>query len=75
MRLLQGDSGIVYNFYPVGSSKIIPRCRNIRDCDMLYFITGNEDKFREVKLLIPNIKQLDIDLPEIQDLDPKLFKF
>lgn len=36
-----------------------------------YFITGNKDKFEEVKHLIPEIEQLDIDLPEIQEIDPK----
>ncbi|HUW21324.1 MAG TPA: non-canonical purine NTP pyrophosphatase [Candidatus Bathyarchaeia archaeon] len=37
----------------------------------LYFITGNKGKFEEVKALIPRVKQLDIDLPEIQDIDAK----
>lgn len=37
----------------------------------LYFITGNENKFKEVKSMIPGIEQLDIDLPEIQETDPK----
>jgi inosine triphosphate pyrophosphatase len=37
----------------------------------LKFITGNKNKFAEVKLVIPEIEQLDIDLPEIQELDPK----
>lgn len=36
----------------------------------LYFITGNIGKFEEIKKLIPEIEQLDIDLPEIQSLDP-----
>ncbi|MCI5050925.1 MAG: non-canonical purine NTP pyrophosphatase [Candidatus Pacebacteria bacterium] len=35
------------------------------------FITGNKGKFNEVQSLLPNIKQLDIDLPEIQSLNPK----
>ncbi|MEI7741777.1 MAG: non-canonical purine NTP pyrophosphatase [bacterium] len=38
---------------------------------MLYFITGNKNKFAEIKSVIPEIEQLDIDLPEIQELDPK----
>lgn len=38
---------------------------------MLYFITGNKNKFEEVKAIISDIEQLDIDLPEIQELDPK----
>lgn len=35
----------------------------------LYFITGNKNKFEEIKFLIPDIQQLDIDLPEIQEID------
>lgn len=37
----------------------------------LYFITGNPHKFREAKMLIPEIELLDIDLPELQSLDGK----
>jgi len=37
----------------------------------LYFITGNKNKYEEIKLIIPNLEQLDIDLPEIQDIDAK----
>lgn len=35
----------------------------------LYFITGNKGKFDELKALIPQIEQLDIDLPELQEID------
>ena len=38
---------------------------------MLKFITGNKDKFDEVKKILPEIEQLKIDLPEIQEIDPK----
>lgn len=38
---------------------------------MLQFITGNYNKFAEVQAIIPEIEQLDIDLPEIQSLDPQ----
>ena len=38
---------------------------------MIYFITGNKNKLREVKLVLPNVEQLDIDLPEIQEVDAK----
>lgn len=38
----------------------------------LYFITGNDGKFRELKELIPQIERLNIDLPEVQSLDPKI---
>jgi len=37
----------------------------------LYFITGNKSKFTEAKAILPDIEQLDIDLPEIQDFDAK----
>lgn len=37
----------------------------------LYFITGNKGKFEEVKAVIPEVEQLDIDLPEIQNIDPQ----
>jgi inosine triphosphate pyrophosphatase len=37
----------------------------------LYLITGNEKKYREAKLLIPELEMLIIDLPEIQSADPK----
>ena len=39
--------------------------------EKLYFITGNEHKFSEVKEMLPFIEQLDIDLSEIQELDPQ----
>lgn len=38
----------------------------------LYFITGNKGKFSEVQSYLPEILQLDIELPEIQELDPHL---
>jgi non-canonical purine NTP pyrophosphatase (RdgB/HAM1 family) len=38
----------------------------------IYFITGNINKFNEAKDLIPDIKQIDIDLPEIQEINPKI---
>lgn len=37
----------------------------------LYFITGNIGKFEEAKSIIPSLEHLDIDLPEIQSIDPK----
>jgi non-canonical purine NTP pyrophosphatase (RdgB/HAM1 family) len=36
----------------------------------IYFITGNAHKFEEICTFIPNLEQLDIDLPEIQEIDP-----
>jgi len=36
------------------------------------FITGNIGKFNEMKEFFPGLQQLDIDLPEIQELDPHL---
>ena len=38
----------------------------------IYFITGNKNKFEEAKSVIPEIQQLEIDLPEIQEVDAKL---
>lgn len=35
----------------------------------LYFITGNENKLREAKSIIPSIEGLNVDLVEIQSLD------
>ena len=37
----------------------------------LYFITGNKNKLEEVKSILPQVEQLDIDLPEIQEIDAK----
>ncbi len=37
----------------------------------LYFITGNKGKFEEVKQIIPQVEMLDIDLPEMQEVDAK----
>lgn len=36
----------------------------------LYFITGNAGKYEEVKEIIPFVVQKDIDLVEIQEIDP-----
>ncbi len=38
---------------------------------MLYFITGNAGKFREIGAILPDIEQLKLELDEIQSLDPK----
>ena len=35
------------------------------------FVTGNKNKLREMKKIIPDAEQLDADLPEIQSMDPK----
>ena len=37
----------------------------------LYFITGNKGKFQEVKSILGEVEQLDMDLPEIQEIDAK----
>jgi len=37
----------------------------------LYFITGNKNKFAEVSAILPSVEQIDIDLPEVQDIDAK----
>jgi inosine triphosphate pyrophosphatase len=38
----------------------------------IYFITGNKNKFEEIKAIIPQVELLDIDLVEIQDVDPEV---
>ncbi len=35
----------------------------------LYFITGNENKFREAKSFIPNLERFNLELSEIQSID------
>lgn len=37
----------------------------------LYFITGNQNKVAEMKSIVPDIEQMEIDLPEIQEIDPR----
>lgn len=37
----------------------------------IHFITGNKDKFKEVETIIKEVEQVDIDLPEIQEIDAK----
>ena len=36
-----------------------------------YFVTGNANKFHEVSAIVPGLKQLDLDLDEIQSLDSR----
>ncbi len=35
----------------------------------LYFITGSAGKFKEAQAVLPELQQLDLDLPEIQEID------
>ncbi len=37
----------------------------------IMFVTGNKGKLVEAKSVIPSIVQLDVDLPEIQETDPR----
>ncbi len=37
--------------------------------EKLYFITGNKNKFAEIKAILPDLEQLEIDLDEIQEMD------
>ena len=37
----------------------------------IYFVTGNKAKFEEMHAMMPGIEQLDIDLPEIQEIDAR----
>lgn len=39
--------------------------------DDLFFITGNENKFREASSILPQLKQFNLDLAEIQTLDQR----
>lgn len=36
---------------------------------MLYFITGNKNKFAEIQAMLPAVQHLEVDLPEVQDVD------
>lgn len=36
----------------------------------ILFITGSANKLAEVKAILPDVEQLDVDLPEIQEMDP-----
>lgn len=35
----------------------------------LFFLTSNQDKLREVRALLPHVQGIELDLPEIQELD------
>ncbi len=35
----------------------------------IFFITGNKNKLAEVQAMIPNVEQLELDLPELQEID------
>ena len=37
----------------------------------IYFITGNEKKFKEALEVVPGLLRFDADLPEIQSVDPE----
>ena len=37
----------------------------------IYFITGNKNKLKEVQMIMPGVKGLELDLIEIQELDHK----
>jgi len=37
----------------------------------LYFITGNSGKLNEAKNVMSNLEQIDLDLPEIQEIDAR----
>ena len=39
---------------------------------MLYFITGNSGKFREIQAVIPEVQQLKLGVDEVQSLDPQV---
>jgi len=37
----------------------------------IYFVTGNKNKLKEAKAIMPEIEGLELDLSEIQELEPK----
>jgi non-canonical purine NTP pyrophosphatase (RdgB/HAM1 family) len=37
----------------------------------VYFITGNKNKFLEIKAMLPEVEQLELDLDEIQETDAR----
>jgi non-canonical purine NTP pyrophosphatase (RdgB/HAM1 family) len=37
----------------------------------LYYLGGNKNKFAEMQAILPDLEMLDIDLPEIQEIDAK----
>jgi len=37
---------------------------------MIQFITGSKNKLEEIQAIVPGIEQLEMDLPEIQEIDP-----
>lgn len=39
--------------------------------EKIYFVTGNKNKLKEVKAIMPEVEGLDLDLAEIQELEPK----
>ncbi|MGV8172277.1 MAG: non-canonical purine NTP pyrophosphatase [Candidatus Woesearchaeota archaeon] len=49
----------------------IDKGKRTDDDPELFFITGSDNKFREVSQIIPHIKQLKMDLEEIQEIDAK----
>ena len=59
--------GSVANF----GSKMDDYRHNVKKHMALYFITGNKSKFEEVRAILGDVEQLDIDLPEIQEIDSK----
>lgn len=61
------DEGSIPSFRPELNEGWSP----LNNMDKLYFITGNINKFNEAKSIIPEIEQIDFDLPEIQELDSR----
>lgn len=39
---------------------------------MIYFATSNPGKFSEAQSILPELKQVSLNLPEIQEIDPKI---
>ena len=39
--------------------------------EKIYFVTGNKNKLKEASMIMPEIEGLELDLAEIQELEPK----
>jgi inosine triphosphate pyrophosphatase len=47
-------------------------CYHTVTMETITFITGNAGKFKEASVLMPELEQCELDLPEIQELDPQV---
>ena len=38
----------------------------------IHFITSSDHKFKEISAIVPGLERLQLDLPELQEIDPKI---